>query len=165
MKGIKVNYPENFYSFGSGVKISDEEINKWIREGIDYLEEHQDESSYRIASGDTMIVIFRFLYNSSNENTYSYEVNVCKNRQELMVDLENNKESKTLINLDDFHIGNKIKFIKRVGEDYCSIPLNSNGIVININKNSKYPIRCTMHFHNGYSDNYNFLPQELEVIE
>lgn len=91
LKGIKVNYPENFYSFGSGVKISDEEINKWIREGIDYLEEHQDESSYRIASGDTMVVIFRFLYNSCNKNTYSYEVNVCKNRQELMIDLEDSE--------------------------------------------------------------------------
>lgn len=58
-----VKYPTHFTVSSkdfTAVKISDEEINKWIHEGLIYLRNNPDEHSCFIGSGDTLIHIYRF---------------------------------------------------------------------------------------------------------
>ena len=70
-------YPQDFYDFSKGVDITDEEVNKWIKEGIEYLENHKDEVYYAIASGNTIIHISRYYYNDI-KGYYFYDIDVAK---------------------------------------------------------------------------------------
>lgn len=58
-----VKYPTHFtvssQEFGA-VKISDEEINKWVQQGIEYLRNNPEEYSYLIGSGNSMVHIYKF---------------------------------------------------------------------------------------------------------
>ena len=58
-----VKYPNHFTVSSknfTAVEISDEEINKWIHEGLIYLRNNPDEYSCFIGSGNTLIHIYRF---------------------------------------------------------------------------------------------------------
>lgn len=42
------------------IEISDEEINKWIQQGIEYFRENPEEYSYFVASGNSMVHMYKF---------------------------------------------------------------------------------------------------------
>jgi len=48
-------FPEDFYDFSGGVQQSDQEINDWIREAIDYFLAHPDESLKFVACGNSIL--------------------------------------------------------------------------------------------------------------
>lgn len=48
-------FPEDFYDFNGGVQQSDQEINDWIREAIDYFLAHSDESLKFVACGNSIL--------------------------------------------------------------------------------------------------------------
>lgn len=52
------HYPEDFYDFSNGVDISDEEINKWIKECVRTLNETYTNYT-SISSGNTQVVVYR----------------------------------------------------------------------------------------------------------
>lgn len=52
-------YPEDFYSFKNGVKIKDKDINKWIKTGIQTLENDDDSSYYYYSSGNSIVIILK----------------------------------------------------------------------------------------------------------
>ena len=49
------HFPEDFYDFNGGVQQSDQEINDWIREAIDYFLAHPDESLKFVACGNSIL--------------------------------------------------------------------------------------------------------------
>ena len=46
---------EDFYDFNGGIQQSDQEINDWIREAIDYFLAHPDESLKFVACGNSIL--------------------------------------------------------------------------------------------------------------
>lgn len=48
-------FPEDFYDFNGGVQQSDQEINDWIREAIDYFLAHPYESLKFVACGNSIL--------------------------------------------------------------------------------------------------------------
>lgn len=48
-------FPEDFYDFNGGIPQSDQDINDWIREAIDYFLTHPDESLKFIACGNSIL--------------------------------------------------------------------------------------------------------------
>lgn len=70
-----VQYPKDFFSYADGVPIKDDEINKWVKECVNDLD---DEETYFLrASGDTVV----FAYKSS-EDASEATVIVAKKYQE-----------------------------------------------------------------------------------
>lgn len=70
-----IQYPKDFFSYADGVPIKDDEINKWVKECVNDLD---DDTSYSLrASGDTVI----FAYKSS-EDASEATVIVAKKYQE-----------------------------------------------------------------------------------
>ena len=59
-------FPSTFYHFGDGVRVEDDEINKWIKQSVEYLRKNPDEPYYRNASGDSFAVVF----NNYEDNEY-----------------------------------------------------------------------------------------------
>ena len=55
----KVEYPNTFFDFSDGVKISDEKVNKWVREAIEFLKENKTENVIALGSGDTTVIGIR----------------------------------------------------------------------------------------------------------
>lgn len=55
-------FPEDFYDFNGGIQQSDQEINDWIREAIDYFLAHPDESLKFVACGNSIL----FALNADN---------------------------------------------------------------------------------------------------
>lgn len=58
-----VKYPTHFTVSSKdfrAIEISDEEINKWIQQGIEYFRENKDEYYYFTGSGNTLVHIYRF---------------------------------------------------------------------------------------------------------
>lgn len=56
-----IQYPKDFFSYADGVPIKDTEINKWIKECVNDLD---DDTSYSLrATGDTVV----FAYKSSED--------------------------------------------------------------------------------------------------
>lgn len=64
------HYPEDFYDFSNGVDINDNQINVWIKQCIDYINEENTNFSF-IASGNAKVIVFKF-------DDGEYEVNVIK---------------------------------------------------------------------------------------
>lgn len=91
-KGTPIDFPNAFYHFGQSencVKIPDEEIQEWIKEGIKKLEEEKENLEdwvWYTGSGDTFVTIFR--YDGSKE----YEINVSKNYWSTDVDFDTIKK-------------------------------------------------------------------------
>jgi len=52
----EITYPDDFFCFKEGVKISEEEINKWINECLEKVVKEKKES-YMVASGDTEVSV------------------------------------------------------------------------------------------------------------
>lgn len=48
-------FPEDFYDFGYGVPQSNQDINDWIREAVDYFLTHPGETLKFIACGDSIL--------------------------------------------------------------------------------------------------------------
>lgn len=70
-----IQYPKDFFSYADGVSIKDDEINKWVKECVNDLD---DEETYSLrASGDTVV----FAYKSS-EDASEATVIVAKKYQE-----------------------------------------------------------------------------------
>lgn len=58
-----VKYPTHFTVSSKefkAIEISDEEINKWIQQGIEYFRENKDEYYYFTGSGNALVHIYRF---------------------------------------------------------------------------------------------------------
>ena len=70
-----IQYPKDFFSYSDGVPIKDTEINKWVKECVNDLD---DDTSYSLrATGDTVV----FAYKSS-EDASEATVIVAKKYQE-----------------------------------------------------------------------------------
>ena len=52
----EIIYPDDFFCFKDGVKISEEEINEWIKEGLHEVIDNR-KGSWSIASGDTEVTV------------------------------------------------------------------------------------------------------------
>lgn len=73
-----INFPTSYHTFKNGADITDEEINKWVRECIEWLEENPEESYRYIGSGNTFVVVFNF--------EDEYHITVTKNYFETYID-------------------------------------------------------------------------------
>ena len=67
-----LQFPIHYYSFKDGKNISGVEINKWVKQCIEYLENHKDEYIYYIGTRNTKV----FVQKVEGDNTYS--ITVCK---------------------------------------------------------------------------------------
>ena len=60
-----IEYPKSFNNFlsiskgGTAVEIGKEEINKWVKECLEFLRDNPDEPFKYIASGNTTVIAFR----------------------------------------------------------------------------------------------------------
>lgn len=57
----------------NAAKIGQADLERWINEGITYLDDHPDESVYYTASGDSLVLVTR-----EDEGSDDYEVQVLK---------------------------------------------------------------------------------------
>ncbi len=73
-----LDFPKHYYHFGDGVHISDDEINKYVKDCINSLRNSTDENFYHTFTGlgDTIIHVTRY---NDDEN---FVINVCKNYYE-----------------------------------------------------------------------------------
>ena len=70
-----VQYPKDFFSYADGVSIKNNEINKWVKECVNDLD---DDTSYSLrASGDTVVFAYK-----SDEDVSEATVVVAKNYHE-----------------------------------------------------------------------------------
>lgn len=79
-EGIKLNaknieYPTHFFSYKNGVEITDEQVNKWIREAASEL--NKDVDYHFISGGDTLVIALK-----TEENSSECSVFVCKKYSE-----------------------------------------------------------------------------------
>ena len=86
-EGIELNknnlqFPIHYYSFENGKEVNDEEINKWVKQGIEYLEEHIDEYLWFTGTGDSKVFVQKF----DGDNEYS--ITVCKNYYEVEIPIK-----------------------------------------------------------------------------
>lgn len=76
-----ISYPFDFYKCGdsnSCLNLSDEEINKYIKECIDFLKYNPNEPYKYIGTGDSLIIVF------NHENEYYFVV--AKNYEDTIID-------------------------------------------------------------------------------
>lgn len=73
-----INFPTSYTNFASGVDISNEEINEWIKECIEWLDENPEQPYKYIGTGNTFAVVF----NHEDE----YTILVTKNYFESYID-------------------------------------------------------------------------------
>ena len=70
-----IQYPKDFFSYADGVPVKDDEINKWVKECVNDLD---DEEAYSLrASGDTLVFAYK-----SDEDASEATVIVAKKYQE-----------------------------------------------------------------------------------
>ena len=86
-EGIDLNkdnlqFPIHYYSFENGKEVQDEKIDKWVKKGIEYLEEHTDEYLYCTGTGNSKVFVQKF----DGDNEYS--ITVCKNYYEVEIPIE-----------------------------------------------------------------------------
>ena len=73
-----IRFPASYYAFEDGIDITDEEINKWVRECIECLEKNPEQPYKYIGSGNTFAVVFNF--------EDEYNIIVTKNYFETYID-------------------------------------------------------------------------------
>ena len=73
-----INFPTSYHAFENGVDITDEEINKWVRECVEWLEKNPEEPYKYIGSGNTFVIVF------SHED--EYYIVVTKNYFDTSID-------------------------------------------------------------------------------
>lgn len=73
-----LEFPKHYYHFGGGVHISENEINRYVKECINSLRNSTDENFYHTCtgSGDTIVHVSRY---DDDEN---FVINVCRNYYE-----------------------------------------------------------------------------------
>lgn len=82
-----VSFPEDYFHYGDDsntYKVSDDEINKYVKQIIDEFDENDDDEDYfrSVSTGDTIV----FVVKNIGENLYnSY---VCKNYYEANIEME-----------------------------------------------------------------------------
>ena len=64
-----------WFDFSNGFKISEETVNSWIEEGIEFLENNKDKEFCSCSSGNTLILITR--------KPDGYCIDVCDKYKEL----------------------------------------------------------------------------------
>lgn len=77
-----VKFPTHFYSFKDGVNVSNERIQQYIQEGIQYLRNDPKEFVYNVSTGNMLIVIFR------QEEEHTYNVIVSKDYYDTYIDFQ-----------------------------------------------------------------------------
>lgn len=88
-----MSFPKAYFYFGNGSKIDDETIRQDTIRGIKYLEQNPDDPYWFTCCGDTCICIYRVDDgDGTNEDDMYYEVMVCKNYWNLMVEKKEAKE-------------------------------------------------------------------------
>jgi hypothetical protein len=92
-ENIKIpKFSEGFYVFGSSehaYKVPDEEVNKWIEECIEMLEQNKKCNSTAIASGDTKVEVEREDWGGER---FIYHITVMKNYYDAIVRDKNDPE-------------------------------------------------------------------------
>ena len=81
-----VKYPTHFSLLSKefkAVEISDEEINKWIQQGIEYFRGNPEAYSYFIGSGNSMIHMYKL------DDDKEYYVVVSKDYESGEIEFEN----------------------------------------------------------------------------
>lgn len=69
--GNFISFPKD-YRLNNGADIGNERINTYVKEGIEFLRNHQEAEHYYIGTGNTIICIFR------NDELEEFNVYVCK---------------------------------------------------------------------------------------
>ena len=80
-----VNYPTHFMSFNKdfiAVEISDDTINEWIQEGVQYFRENPKKLVYYVGSGNAMMYMYR------HAEDEEYYVMVSKDYEEGRIEFE-----------------------------------------------------------------------------
>jgi len=90
-------YPQDFYDYSNGLKISEEEINSWINECIEKLSVNESQSSYSISTGNTMVEVYKV---ETSKDNYDYAVIVCKNYQESITNMKENYNDNNLCSIN-----------------------------------------------------------------
>ena len=85
--GIDLNkdnlqFPVHYYSFENGNEVQDEKIDKWVKKGIEYLEEHTDEYLYCTGTGNSKV----FVQKLEGDNVYS--ITVCRDYYEVEIPIK-----------------------------------------------------------------------------
>jgi hypothetical protein len=75
-------YPQDFYHFQGGKRITNEEINMWIEECVLFLEQEQDEFICTAQSGDVKVMVMRIF---DDAEMYHYLVEVYKERYSIEI--------------------------------------------------------------------------------
>lgn len=79
----EIKFPNRYYYFGNGYEMSDEEIDKYVKDIIEKFNDYDDDDYVRYAgTGDTIIFVFKDI----EEKTYV--VYVCKNYYEAEVKMK-----------------------------------------------------------------------------
>lgn len=73
-----LQFPKHYYHFGDGVHISENEIDRYVKECINSLRNSSDENFYHTCtgSGDTIVHVMRY---DDDEN---FVINVCRDYYE-----------------------------------------------------------------------------------
>lgn len=74
-------YPYNYYSFAEAYNFSDDQVNTWVVQCIEDLEEHPEATYSRIKCGNTYVMVSR----GSAEEGIKYEIFVSKSHSEALI--------------------------------------------------------------------------------
>jgi hypothetical protein len=74
-------YPDSFYKYEttSYNDVSDERINAWIKEGVDWLNNNPEEEQWSSSSGNTIVIIHKEKECSNGPVKLYYNITVAKN--------------------------------------------------------------------------------------
>ena len=78
---FNLKFPDDFDDYSKGKDVGDETINRWIKEGITYLDNNIDETYIYNSSGNALVVIL------GNEYENEYTIFVSKNYREASVEI------------------------------------------------------------------------------
>ena len=67
-----ISFPQDYY-LNNGVDVENKEIDECVKEGINFLRNHEESDDYFVGTGNTMIFILR------NDELEEFNVYVCKN--------------------------------------------------------------------------------------
>ena len=59
-RAVPPTFPKTFFHFRNGAKLSDDQIQEYVNECLDYLNKHRDEDFAYAATGDTFVVALRW---------------------------------------------------------------------------------------------------------
>jgi hypothetical protein len=81
---------DDYFDFSCGVDVSDEEINRYVNQGLKYFENNLDEMYWRVnyGSGNTAVIILK--YWDEGAKFPNYHIIVTKNYMEAFVDANEN---------------------------------------------------------------------------